>query len=139
MVALLSIDHRTLIKSSFDQLVPVSNTFFFLFYNRLFETHPDLKPLFAASIDEQGPKLMVMLTILVRGMDHLPELTPKIEEMALRHVKYGVKAEDYQSLGEALIWAIGEMLGDAFTPEAQAAWQQMYNIVAEICCQAAYK
>jgi len=138
MEAVLSVDHRALIKSSFDQLMPISNTFVHLFYNRLFECRPDIRPLFTTSIEDQGPKLIYMLAMLVRGIDRLHDLAPTIEALSKRHVEYGVKPEDYQSVGVALIWTLDEVLGDDFTAEVKAAWIEMYNTLAEICINAAY-
>src|SRR5689334_21208497 len=99
----LSNQQVKLIQASFNKLMPISDTFVHLFYEHLFEIRPDLRELFTASIDDQGPKLFYMLALLVRGVDRLTNLTPAIQELSKRHLRYGVQAQDYESVGEALL------------------------------------
>jgi nitric oxide dioxygenase len=49
-----------------------------------------------------------------------------------------VRAEHYVPLGEALIWALEQGLGDDFTPETREAWQAAYAAIAETMKAAAY-
>lgn len=60
---------KMLVQTSFAQVAPIAETAAALFYNRLFELDPSLRPMFTGDIAEQGRKLMQMLTVAVRGLD----------------------------------------------------------------------
>src|SRR5258708_30831195 len=95
----LSSEHRAIVTATFREIIPISDTFVHMFYNRLFELKPTVKPLFNSSIDDQGPKLIAMLVILVKSLDRLDDLVPAIQALSKRHVKYGVAQEDYPVVG----------------------------------------
>jgi hemoglobin-like flavoprotein len=138
MASTLTLDQCALVRSTFDQLMPISNDFVHLFYNRLFEIKPSVRPLFNTRIDQQAPKLIATLAIVIKTLEDLDALIPGIEGLAKRHVEYGVQAEDYRVAGEALLWAIERMLKDQFTPDIKQAWANTYTALAEICVQSSY-
>lgn len=116
-----------LVKSSWKSVEPIADAAAMLFYGRLFEIAPEVKPLFAkADMKEQGAKLMKMLGIAVASLDKLDEIMPAVTAMAQRHVDYGVKPKDYEPVGAALLWTLEQGLGDAFTPETKEAWTTVY-------------
>lgn len=127
-----------LIQESWAKVVPIAPTAAQLFYERLFETAPEVRPLFKTDLKDQGAKLMKMLGTIVARLDHLGELVPAAQALAVRHVAYGVKAEHYAPVGAALLWTLGRGLGDAFTPAVEAAWSQAYSVLAEVMIGAAY-
>ena len=79
---------------------------------------------------EQGRKLMAILNTAVNSLDKLGEIVPAVQDMGRRHVEYGVKDEHYDTVGEALIWTLGQGLGEAFTEDVKSAWLDTYTIVA---------
>jgi nitric oxide dioxygenase len=101
-----------------------------LFYARLFEVDPSTRPLFPADLADQRVKLMAVLRLVVASLDRLGPLLPRIEELARRHVGYGVSARHYPSVGLALVWALEQSLGVAFTAEVRAAWINAYGILS---------
>ena len=87
----MSPEQKKLVKSTWAAVVPIADTAAGLFYGRLFETDPSTRPLFqAAEMPEQRKKLMQALTIVVNGIDDLGQLVPTVEELARRHIRYGV-------------------------------------------------
>ena len=48
----------------------------------------------------------------------------------MRHVQYGVVDEDYDVVGTALLQALSDTLGHQFTPTVEAAWVEVYGLVA---------
>jgi hemoglobin-like flavoprotein len=120
-----------LVQSSWEKVKPISETAAALFYGRLFELDPSLKPLFKAPIEEQGRKLMGMITIAVNGLDRLEALVPAVQELGARHVGYGVKDHHYDTVGAALLWTLEQGLGPDFTPEVREAWSQTYSVLAD--------
>jgi hemoglobin-like flavoprotein len=119
-----------LVQTSWEKCVPIADQAAALFYGRLFELDPSLRPMFKTDITEQGHKLMTMITTAVRGLNDLGKLVPAVEDMGRRHAGYGVKDEHYATVGDALLWTLGKGLGDAFTPEVKQAWTQTYTILA---------
>src|SRR5262245_45001560 len=97
-----------------------------MFYARLFELDPSLRPLFKSDLVEQGQKFIQILSVIVRSLDNMESLTPAIEALGGRHLKYGVKPEDYDTVGEALIWTLERQLGGDFTSETRDAWEAVY-------------
>ncbi|MGA1128252.1 MAG: globin family protein, partial [bacterium] len=112
------------------KVVPISETAADLFYGRLFELDPSVKPMFTTDIKEQGKKLMSMITIAVKGLDDLGKLVPAVQKLGRDHVTYGVKDEHYETVGSALIWTLGQGLGEDFTDEVKEAWLEVYTILA---------
>jgi nitric oxide dioxygenase len=132
-------DQIKLVRRSFAAAEPIAETAAALFYTRLFETDPALKPLFAhTDIEAQGRKLMAALGFVVAHLDRPEELMPAAQELALRHVRYGVRPQHYDTVGEALFWTLERGLGEAFTPAIRDAWAQAYAALATIMIMTAY-
>jgi hemoglobin-like flavoprotein len=121
---------KSLVQKTFAQVAPIADEAAALFYGRLFELDPKLKALFKIDMREQGRKLMQVLTFAVNKLDALDELVPAVEALGKRHVVYGVKDADYDTVGAALLWTLGQGLGPAFTPEVKAAWTTVYGVLA---------
>jgi hemoglobin-like flavoprotein len=80
---------------------------------------------------EQGRKLMEMLNTVVQELDRLNELLPQVRELAQRHVQYGVKDSDYDTMDGALLWTLQKGLGKDFTPDVSAAWSTAYMALSD--------
>lgn len=131
-------DQITLVQDSFAKVVPISDVAADIFYTRLFEIAPEVKPYFKGDITEQGAKLMATLGVVVKGLSDLEKIVPVAEKLAVRHVDYGVKAKDYAPVGAALIYTLGQGLGDDFTAEAKEAWETAYGTLVSVMTTAAY-
>ena len=79
----------------------------------------------------QGKKLIAMLDTLISGLDTLDELGATLRAMGRAHAGYGVRNADYAKVADALLWTLANGLGDAFTPEVEAAWSAAYAAVAD--------
>lgn len=128
-----------LIKLSFAPIIARKREAGQLFYQRLFETAPDLRGMFKADINAQAEKLMSTLGALVGCLQDRPTLNAMFESLGRKHVGYGVKDEHYDKVGAALLWTLEKMLGDAFTDEARRAWTELYGMVASIMSESAGK
>jgi hemoglobin-like flavoprotein len=123
-------DQIAMVRTSFAQVVPIKEAAAGLFYNRLFELDPSLKPLFKGDIKEQGSKLMAMIGTAVAGLDRLETIVPAVQALGKRHVGYGVQAGHYDTVAAALLWTLEQGLGAGFTPDVKAAWTSAYGILA---------
>ena len=108
-----------------------------LFYGKLFELDPNLKPLFKGDMQEQGKKLMTMITVAVNGLNDLEKIVSAVKALGVRHVGYGVKDSHYDTVGSALIWTLGKGLGEEFTDALKAAWIKVYTLLATTMKEAA--
>ena len=124
-------DQIKAIQDSFAKVAPISEQAAALFYGRLFEIAPHVKPLFRGDMKEQGRKLMVTLAVVVNGLRNLESVLPAASALAKRHVDYGVKGADYAPVGAALLWTLEKGLGAQWTPELAAAWGSAYAILSE--------
>lgn len=131
-------DQINLVQTSFAKVVPISETAAELFYGRLFEIAPEVRPLFKGDMKDQGKKLMATLNVAVQSLTDLPKLVPVLEKLAIGHVPYGVKAEHYDKVGAALLWTLEQGLGESWTSETAEAWTETYKIVASTMINAAY-
>lgn len=133
----LTSEQVKLIQESWAKVVPISETAAGLFYGRLFETTPEVKPLFKGDIKEQGAKLMKMIGVAVNGLTDLAAIVPAVQELGKNHVGYGVKEEHYAAVGSSLIWTLEQGLGDAFTPDTKDAWVAVYGVLSGTMIDAA--
>jgi nitric oxide dioxygenase len=127
-----------LIQASFEKVAPHAELAASMFYGRLFEIAPAVKPLFKGDIKEQGRKLMATLGVVVGSLNNLDAIVPVVKSLALKHVGYGVKADDYQSVGAALIWTLKEALGEGFGDDTRDAWLAAYSILSQVMIDEAY-
>ena len=126
----MTLNEKNLVQATFAQVAPIADVAAELFYGRLFEMDPSLKPMFRGDIKEQGRKLMQMLAVAVKGLDRLHEIVPAVREMGRRHAGYGVRDEHYDTVAAALLWTLEKGLGEAFTPEVKSAWVSVYTLLA---------
>lgn len=128
-----------LVQDSFRQVVPLREKAAELFYARLWETDPSTVPLFAKSdMALQGQKLMAALAMVVSSLKQPEKVVPVAQDMARRHLSYGVTQAQYGSVGAALLWTLGQGLGPAFTPEVEGAWAAAYTLLSRVMIDAAY-
>ncbi len=120
-----------LVQQSFAKVVPIADQAATLFYDRLFEIAPEVKPMFHdADMAEQRRKLMATLGIVVAGLSRLETVLPAASALAKKHVGYGVKDEHYPIVGNALLWTLERGLGDAWNPELAEAWTTTYGTLS---------
>ncbi|MEL6684074.1 MAG: globin family protein [Pseudomonadota bacterium] len=131
-------DQITLIQDSFRKVAPISDTAASIFYDRLFEIAPEVKPYFKGDISAQGAKLMATLGVVVNGLRDLDKIIPVAQDLAIRHVDYGVAAKDYAPVGAALIHTLEKGLGAAFTDEIKDSWIAAYGTLSSVMIDAAY-
>jgi hemoglobin-like flavoprotein len=122
---------RSLVQRSFRKIAGKSELIADLLYQHLFELAPSSKILFKCEMRRQGRKLIQALAVAVTDLDKPDKLTPMLHGLGKRHIGYGAKKEDYQHLGQALLYALEQTLGPEFTPELREAWTTVYRFLAE--------
>lgn len=127
-----------LVQSSFAKVIPIADTAAGLFYARLFETAPEVRPMFKGDMTEQGRKLMATLVLVVKGLSDIEAILPAAQSLAVRHESYGVRPEHYAPVGAALIWTLAQGLGEDFTTDTEQAWTAAYGVLSKAMIAAAY-
>lgn len=124
-----------LVQTSFEKFIVDIDVAARVFYDRLFEIQPSLKPLFKGNMQVQGRKLITMVLFIVNGLDDVDNLIPQIQLLGESHIGYGVKPQDYSTMLDALLATLKHILGREFTPETEAAWRRVYSLMAETAIQ----
>lgn len=128
---------KALVKQTWASVVPIADTAAELFYARLFELDPAVKPMFKGDMKEQGAKLMKTIGIAISALDDLDPLIDILKDMGAKHAGYGVKDMDYDTVAAALLWTLEKGLGEAFTDEVKNAWAAVYTTLADVMKQGA--
>ncbi len=127
-----------LVQSTFEKVRPISLAAAGMFYNRLFEMAPEVRPLFKGDMAEQGRKLMATLAVVVGSLHSLPTILPAVSTLAKKHIEYGVKPGHYAAVGAALLWTLERGLGQSWTPEVASAWTNAYTTLSNFMIDEAY-
>ncbi|MBM4254631.1 MAG: hemin receptor [Deltaproteobacteria bacterium] len=122
----------TLVQDSWKKVEAIAPQVAALFYNNLFSADPSLKKLFTGDMTLQGQRLMEMIGLAVNKLNDLQAVVPVLQQLAKRHVKYGVKEADYTTVGAALLQTLGQGLGSDFTPSVREAWSSVYSTMASV-------
>ncbi len=125
-----------MLKASYDKVETIADTAAGLFYGRLFEVAPAVKPLFHGDMKTQGRMLMSAIGLVVRGLENPDAIIPAVRAMGERHNRYGALPEHYPVVGECLLWTLEQGLGDEFTPELKQAWGEAYALLSGLMIEA---
>ena len=133
-------ERRQLVTQSWKSLATNGADVGAIFYRRLFEIDPNLKPLFArVAMEDQTRKLVTMLDLVVHWLDVPERLVPVLKQLGERHTHYGVQDEHYGKVGTALLGTLEEGLGDQFTPEVRSAWTEAFMLISALMRRGAAK
>ena len=128
----------TLVQQSFEKVAALGEKAAELFYAELFAIDPSLRQMFKGNMPEQHRKLLSALAMVIRSL-HTPEkIIGPAQNLAVKHLDYGVQPIHYTYVGNALLRTLKKGLGDQFTPELSDAWVEAFRTLAGIMKQAAY-
>ena len=105
------------------------------FYRRLFAAHPEVRPLFNAAHQQSGRQQRALAGAILAYARHIeqPEaLSSALELIAHKHASLGIRPEHYPIVGEHLLGAMVDVLGDAATDEVLHGWGEAYNLLAGV-------
>jgi hemoglobin-like flavoprotein len=136
----LTMDARkiALVQQSFEKVAGLGLKAAELFYAELFAIDPSLRAMFKGDLKEQQKKLLAALAFVVRSLHSPEKIIGPVEQLAVKHVDYGVRPEHYTYVGNTLMRTLSKGLGDDFTPELFEAWVEAYRLLARVMKQAAY-
>jgi hemoglobin-like flavoprotein/ferredoxin-NADP reductase len=105
------------------------------FYKRMLGLNPDLNNIFNVANQQTGlqPKALAHAVLAyAENIDNLPVLSAAVAKIAHKHASLDVTAEQYPIVGENLLAAIKEVLGDAATQDIISAWAAAYGVLADV-------
>ncbi|MEC4802723.1 MAG: globin family protein [Jaaginema sp. PMC 1079.18] len=122
-----------LLETSFGKVKPQANEFASSFYDNLFTTYPEAKPLFAnTNLEEQSKKLLASLVLVVENLRKPDVLSDALKGLGARHVQYGALPEHYPLVGNSLLMTFEQFLKEDWTPETKQAWVDAYGAITEL-------
>ncbi|WP_019570552.1 NO-inducible flavohemoprotein [Thioalkalivibrio sp. ALE11] len=130
---------REIVKSTVPVLAEHGETITRRFYARMFEAHPELRNVFNQAHQAAGEQPQALARAVMAWAEHIDEpqvLEDTVRRIAHKHVSLRVTADQYAIVGEHLLGAMGEVLGEAATPEIVGAWEQAYWELARILIDA---
>lgn len=106
-----------------------------VFYDALFQAHPELLNIFNPVNQQNGRQastLAASILMYAAHIDQLGQLGPMVDRITHKHVSLDVRPEHYPIVGRYLLQAIETVLGQAATPQIMSAWAAAYTQLAEI-------
>lgn len=122
--------HRYLVQASFSWVVLKATTTGEHFYEHLFELDGSLRLFFMNNPKQKHFTLIHIICLLVNGLDDVRTRDELVKNLGDRYSKIGVEEIHYDMAGEALIWALSQVLSDKFTDEVREAWIEMIAMYA---------
>ncbi|WP_102691093.1 NO-inducible flavohemoprotein [Rummeliibacillus pycnus] len=104
------------------------------FYKNMFAAHPELLNIFNHANQAKGRQQAALANTVYAAAVHIENLgaiMPVVRQIAQKHRSLGIKPEHYPIVGEFLLGAIKEVLGDAATDEIINAWAEAYGVIAD--------
>ena len=120
-----------LIRASFAPLERRADELAKLFYARLFAAAPATRAMFPVHMQVQRSRVLRALVHVVQLVEQPGELVPFLEQLGRDHRKFGVLDEHYDAVGAALVGALAELSGPAWTDEIQRAWTGAFATIAD--------
>lgn len=128
----LSPEDLSLVQTSWAKVVPIASVAADLFYTKLFELDPELRPLFPSDLADQKKKLMAMISVAVDGLTDLEALVPAVQDLGRRHAKYyKVTAPMFDTVGAALLDTLEKGLGEGWDEEHKEVWTLVYGVLSK--------
>lgn len=131
----LTLEHINIVKSTAPIVKEHGKTITAAFYHNMLQAHPELKNYFSLRNQQTGAQQAALANAVFAAasyIDDLPQIRAAVERIAHKHVSLFVKPEQYAVVGEFLVGAFAEVLGDALTPEIKEAWIAAYGQLAQV-------
>lgn len=105
------------------------------FYKNMLGENPQLLNYFNRANQAQGRQQTALANTVyaaAKYIDNLQAVVPVVMQIAHKHRGLGILPEHYPIVGENLLRAIKEVLGDAATDDIINAWAEAYGVIADV-------
>ena len=124
-----------LLRSSFGRVFAARRSLGRVFYDKLFEAAPSLRPLFAEDISRQQERFDDMIGLVVKEANRPDALREVLVQLGRRHRGYGAASAHLATVGAVLVNALRDAtpggLSDGETAAWVSAWALVSGVVAE--------
>jgi hemoglobin-like flavoprotein len=131
-------DQQVIVRNTFTTIAARSNETAQLFYERVFEIDPSLRPLFRVEMKSQQHHFMLAISALVTSLSAPELIKPILQQIGKRHRNYGVQLEHYPIMKRALLDTLSRVLEDDYTYDAEEAWSLVYDSLVDIFTENTY-
>ena len=131
----MTIEQKELVKGTVPVLRENGVALTTYFYNRMLTKNPELRNVFNAANQHTGAQPTALAMAVLAYAEHIDNpfvLAHAVNRIANKHVSLDVRPEQYAIVGKHLLASIGEVLGEAATPELIDAWLMAYQQLAGI-------
>jgi len=132
---MLSQHSKDLVKASLPAVGPKVDEITAVFYPLMFNRYPAVKAYFNQAHQVQGTQPRALANAVVAyasNLDRLEVLGDAVALIVQKHVALNILPEHYPIVGECLLAAIKEVLGDVASDEIIAAWAEAYQQLADL-------
>ncbi|QHS73534.1 flavohemoglobin [Saccharomyces paradoxus] len=126
---------RAIIKATVPVLEQQGTVITRTFYKNMLTEHTELLNIFNGTNQKVGAQpnaLAVTVLAAAKNIDDLSVLMNHVKQIGHKHRALQIKPEHYPIVGEYLLKAIKEVLGDDATPDIINAWGEAYQAIADI-------
>ncbi|MCP2027511.1 nitric oxide dioxygenase [Flavobacterium sp. HSC-32F16] len=105
------------------------------FYARMFKHHPELRNMFNMGNQANGRQKSALANAVLAYAENIEDpsvLIGVLKGIGTKHRSLDIQPEQYKIVGTHLIASIGEVVGDAATPEILEAWTVAFYELAAI-------
>lgn len=106
-----------------------------VFYPLMFQRYPEVKAYFNQAHQAQGSQRRALANAVVAyasNLDRLEVLGDAVALIVHKHASLDIQPEHYPIVGECLLAAVREVLGEAASDEVLAAWGEAYQQLADL-------
>ncbi|WP_018994515.1 NO-inducible flavohemoprotein [Thioalkalivibrio sp. ALJ2] len=133
---MLSDDHKAIIQKTVPILESGGEDLTRHFYSIMFRDYPEVRPLFNQAHQASGQQARALANAVLqyaRHIDEMEALGPLVGQIVNKHVSLQVQPEHYPIVGECLLRAMRELLGEEIATDAVLeAWGAAYQQLADI-------
>ena len=109
-----------------------------VFYQNMFNEHPDLLDIFNETNQKLGRQQTALATTVLaaaKHLEHLAVLLPQVTQISHKHRALQILPEHYPIVGKHLLGAIKQVLGEAANDDIMNAWTEAYDEIASVFIQ----
>jgi eukaryotic-like serine/threonine-protein kinase len=125
-----AVDGAARVMASLGRVRPRTDELYQHFYAQLFETRPELRPLFPEDMTQQRAKLASALQLVVENLRCPEHVVTLLEELGNRHVAYGATSEHLVTLGNVLLASLELFDPMPWDDDTREAWRSAYSSVS---------
>jgi len=109
------------------------------FYASMFRDHPETKAFFNEAHQAEGTQARALAGAVLAyaaHIDRLDAIAPALPRIIQKHAALGIQPAHYPIVGQCLLRAIREVLGEVASDEIIGAWAEAYGALAQLLIDA---